>query len=120
MTTPTLEEVALNTGWRAKLHLKLVEENSKTVLKQRTHQGPLQVQKPFYPGANGTCHVYLLHPPGGVVGGDSLDIKIDINSNAKVLATTPAAGKFYRSAGATAGCRIASGAHCSGCVGQRV
>jgi len=99
MTTSSLEEVALNTGWRAKLHLKFVEENNKTVLKQRTHQGPLQVQKPFYPEANGACHVYLLHPPGGVVGGDSFDIKIDVDPNANVLITTPAAGKFYRSAG---------------------
>ena len=99
MTTSSLEEVALNTGWKAKLHLKFVEENNKTVLKQRTHQGPLQVQKPFYPDANGACHVYLLHPPGGVVGGDSFDIKIDVDPNANVLITTPAAGKFYRSAG---------------------
>ena len=102
MTISSLEEVALDTGWRAKLHLKFVEENNKTVLKQRTHQGPLQVQKPFYPEANGACHVYLLHPPGGVVGGDSFDIKIDVDPNANVLITTPAAGKFYRSAGGEA------------------
>ena len=99
MTAPSLEEVGLKTGWKAKLHLKFVEENHKTVLKQRSHQGPLQVQKAFYPETNGGCHVYILHPPGGVVGGDSFDIKIEVDSNAKVLVTTPAAGKFYRSAG---------------------
>ncbi len=99
MTASSLEEVGLKTGWKAKLHLKFVEENHKTVLKQRSHQGPLQVQKAFYPETNGGCHVYILHPPGGVVGGDSFDIKIEVDSNAKVLVTTPAAGKFYRSAG---------------------
>jgi len=99
MTASSLEEVGLKTGWKAKLHLKFVEENHKTVLKQRSHQGPLQVQKAFYPETNGGCHVYILHPPGGVVGGDSFDIKIEVDPNAKVLVTTPAAGKFYRSAG---------------------
>lgn len=99
MTASSLEEVGLKTGWKAKLHLKFVEENHKTILKQRSHQGPLQVQKAFYPEINGACHVYILHPPGGVVGGDSFDIKIEVDPNAKVLVTTPAAGKFYRSAG---------------------
>ena len=99
MTTSSLEEAVLNTGWKAKLQLKFVEENNKTVLKERSHQGPLQVQKAFYPESSGACHVYMLHPPGGVVGGDSFDVKVDVGANAKVLITTPAAGKFYRSAG---------------------
>lgn len=45
------------------------------------------------------CHVYVLHPPGGVVGGDVLEISVHVGPEAKVLLTTPAAGKFYRSAG---------------------
>ena len=99
MDTSSLKEIGLNAGWRAELYLKFVKENNKTVLKQRSHQGPLQVQKAFYPETNGACHVYVLHPPGGVVGGDSFDVKIEVDPNAKVLITTPAAGKFYRSAG---------------------
>ena len=99
MDTSSLKEIGLNAGWRAELYLKFVQENNKTVLKQRSHQGPLQVQKAFYPEINGACHVYILHPPGGVVGGDSFDVKIEVEPNAKVLITTPAAGKFYRSAG---------------------
>ena len=102
MTISSLEKVALNTGWSAKLQLSFIEENNRTVLNQRRHQGPLQVQKPFYPELNGTCHVYILHPPGGVVGGDRLNIYVDVNSNAHALITTPAAGKFYRSAGPVA------------------
>ncbi len=99
MTIASFEKVDLNAGWIAKLHLDFVEVDGKTVFKQNLHQGPLQVQKIFYPEANGTGHVYILHPPGGVVGGDSFDVNINLNSNAKVLITTPAAGKFYRSAG---------------------
>ena len=99
MTASSLKETSLNSGWKAKLQLKFIEENSKTILKHRSHQGPLQVQKVFYPETNGACHVYILHPPGGVVGGDSFDIQVQVDSNAKVLVTTPAAGKFYRSSG---------------------
>ena len=102
MITTELEKIDLNSGWKAKLYLKFIEENKKTVFKQRKHEGPLQVQKLFYPELDGTCHVYILHPPGGVVGGDSFDININVDPNAKVLVTTPAAGKFYRSSGATA------------------
>ena len=98
MTTSCLDGVGLSEGWKAKLYLKFIEENNKTVLKNLLHQGPLQVQKAFYPDASGACHVYILHPPGGVVGGDSFDVKIEVAPNAKVLVTTPAAGKFYRSA----------------------
>ena len=99
MTASSLKETSLNSGWKAKLQLKFIEENNKTILKHRSHQGPLQVQKVFYPETNGACHVYILHPPGGVVGGDSFDIQVQVDSNAKVLVTTPAAGKFYRSSG---------------------
>jgi urease accessory protein len=53
----------------------------------------------FYPEGEGVCHVYVLHPPGGVVGGDELNIDVDVSAAAAALLTTPAAGKFYRSAG---------------------
>ncbi len=67
-------------------------------LTHRSHQGPLLVQRPFYPEGP-VCHVYLIHPPGGMVGGDQLTIAIDCRVDTDVLVTTPAAGKFYRSNG---------------------
>lgn len=59
------------------------------------------MQRPFYPEGP-VCHVYLLHPPGGVVGGDQLAIDVDVAAQARALVTTPGATKFYRSAAAVA------------------
>lgn len=59
------------------------------------HSGPLRVQRPFYPETDGTAHVYLLHPPGGMVVGDALTINVDAGHAARGLITTPSAGKFY-------------------------
>jgi urease accessory protein len=85
-------------GWEARLALRFEQRAARTVLAHRSHEGPLAVQKPFYPEGD-VCHVYLLHPPGGMVGGDRLDIEIEVASDAHALITTPAAGKLYRSGG---------------------
>lgn len=57
------------------------------------------MQRPFYPEENGTAHVYILHPPGGVVGGDLLETRVEAGEGAQALVTTPAATKLYRSSG---------------------
>jgi urease accessory protein len=44
----------------------------------------------------------VLHPPGGVVGGDRLDLGVEVDAGAHALVTTPAATKAYRTAGAPA------------------
>ncbi len=75
-------------------------ENGATRLARRAHRGPLVVQRPFVPEGPGVCHVYLLHPPGGLVGGDELAIDVDVDADAHALVTTPAAGKVYRTNGA--------------------
>lgn len=87
-------------GWHARLELRFEKTTEKTSLKHRLHKGPLRVQRPFYPETlTGPCHVYLLHPPGGLVGGDQLSIDVNAGPGAQVLITTPAANKYYRSAG---------------------
>lgn len=81
--------------WKAYLDLGFTYKNKRTVLARRLHYGPLVVQRPFYP-ENDICHVYLIHPPGGVVGGDQLKINVELEKESHVLLTTPSAGKFYR------------------------
>lgn len=83
-------------GWKAQLDLTFVDRGDKTVLKHRQQKGPLAIQRPLYPEGN-PCHCYLLHPPGGVVGGDTLHIQCQAVDEAKVVVTTPGATKFYRS-----------------------
>ena len=88
-------------GWQAKLTLGFRVSASRTVLADRRRYGPLGVQRAFYPEGP-VCHVYLLHPPGGVVGGDTLTVDVTVDADAHALLTTPGATKFYRSAGSTA------------------
>lgn len=88
-------------GWQAMLELNLQKINSKTCLLPQQRLGPLTVQRPFYPEGD-VCHVYVLHPPGGVVGGDRLKLAVNARPGSHGLITTPGAGKFYRSAGKTA------------------
>lgn len=83
-------------GWRAHLELGFVNREGRSILSHRRHVGPLVVQRPFYPEGP-VCHVYLLHPPGGIVGGDSLTLQAAVGAGAHVLLTSPAATKFYRS-----------------------
>ncbi|BCP54805.1 urease accessory protein UreD [Kaistia sp. 32K] len=83
--------------WNAELELWFAPNAGKTRLMRRRHLGPLVVQKPFHPEKDGTCHVYLLHPPGGVAGGDQLDLRFHVAPDSRALLTTPGATKFYRS-----------------------
>lgn len=109
-----MTETALQArSWQALLELELRRIGERTRLLPRRRLGPLSVQRPFYPEGD-CCHVYLLHPPGGVVGGDALDLRVDLGSGARGLLTAPGAARFYLSAGATATVeqqfRIAAGA----------
>jgi urease accessory protein len=89
---------AANEGWPAWLDLVFRRLCGRTVPVRRESRGPLRIQRPFYPEGE-VCHLYLLHPPGGIVGGDRLTITARVEAEARALLTTPAAGKFYRSGG---------------------
>lgn len=80
--------------WQASLTLVFAKRGDKTALVQNAHKGPLRVLKPFYPERD-VCHTYLLHPPGGLVLGDELNIDISVSGGAHALVTTPSAGKVY-------------------------
>lgn len=85
-------------GWSAELKLRFVQRGGRTCIGARRHFGPLLVQRPFYP-EGAPCHVYVLHPPGGVVGGDRLTLDVTLDPGTHALLTMPGATKFYRSAG---------------------
>jgi urease accessory protein len=89
-------------GWSAVLELGFEVVAGKSAVVKKRHHGPLGVQRAFYPEADGLAHVYLLHPPGGIVQGDELRVVIDVGRGASALLTTPAATKFYRSVGRVA------------------
>jgi len=86
-------------AWLGQLKLELEKRGDKTLLVHSAHVGPLRVQRPFYPEENGCCHIYLLHPPGGMVLGDLLQINIAAAADATALITTPSAGKLYDTQG---------------------
>jgi len=96
-------------SWKASLALDFSFENQKTTLIRKTHDGPLVVQKPLYPEGGGVCHAIVVHPPGGIAGGDELALEATAGKDASALLTTPGATKWYRSAGALARQSIAFG-----------
>lgn len=91
--------VARASGWLAELDLGFEVIAGRSALVRNRHRGPLAVQRAFYPESDGLAHVYLLHPPGGLVAGDQLALRVHVAEAARALVTTPAATKFYRSNG---------------------
>ena len=98
-------------AWRGALSLAYRSEplrgSARTVLHDR-HDGPLRVLASLYPEAPAVCHNVLVHPPGGLVGGDDLGIALKVGEDAHALVTTPGATRFYRSTGEPAVQRLAA------------
>ncbi|MDR1534026.1 MAG: urease accessory protein UreD [Planctomycetota bacterium] len=97
-------------NWEADLELAFAPRNRRTELARVSFRGPLGVQRLFHPepapsldALAAPAHCYVLHPPGGLAGGDSLRISLSVRSGAHALVTTPAAGKIYRTAEDSAG-----------------
>jgi urease accessory protein len=87
--------------WHARLQLDYRLEANRTVARHE-HSGPLRILQSLYPEGDAICHNVLVHPPGGLVGGDTLDISITARDAAHALVTTPGATRFYRSNGEVA------------------
>ncbi|MCW7552922.1 urease accessory protein UreD [Endozoicomonas gorgoniicola] len=81
--------------WLARFSAEFSVKQRGTRLGKTEHFGPLRVQRPFFPEGPECLHFYLLHPPGGLVGGDQLSIDLVLRDGAHVLMTTPSAGKIY-------------------------
>lgn len=112
---PVLSAAPEVTGWRGRLEARFVRAAGRTVLKTARVHMPLALQRPFYPEGEAVCHALILHPPGGLVGGDRLELNLDLEAGAQALLTTPAAGKWYRSIAGPAqhffSARVARAAH---------
>jgi urease accessory protein len=88
-------------SWHAQLDLHYQKEAARSIARH-LHKGPLRILQSLYPEGDAICHNVLVHPPGGLVGGDTLDITVRVDSGAHGLITTPGATRFYRSAGEAA------------------
>ena len=85
-------------SWAARLQIALVREGERCIARA-THEGPLRVLKALYPEGDGICHQVVVHPPGGIVGGDRLHIGLALGDDTHTVITTPGATRFHRSAG---------------------
>ena len=90
------------TQWRAALELGFRSDGQRSWLAHRRHSGPLVVQRSFYPEDSRLCQMVIVHPPGGIAGGDELDLRITAEEQAWTQLTTPGAGKWYRGFGRNA------------------
>jgi urease accessory protein len=86
-------------AWHASLRLRFACNDGATRLAERVHSGPLRVQKALYPEGAAVCHAIIVHPPGGIAGGDQLAIEVEAGSGAHAFLTTPGAAKWYRTKG---------------------
>lgn len=84
--------------WQARLQLEYAREAGRCVARFE-HDGPLRILQSLYPEGDAICHNVLVHPPGGLVGGDRLDLQLRVGPGAHGLVTTPGATRFYRSDG---------------------
>ncbi len=83
------------------LALDYRRDDGRTVLRRR-HSGPLQVQKALYPEGGELAHTLIVHPPGGIAGGDALSIDVNVSPGAQALITTPGATRWYKANGRVA------------------
>lgn len=84
--------------WHGQLHLDYTRDGERTTALDR-HTGPLRVLQRLYPEGPGVCHHVLVHPPGGIAGGDVLDVQVQMAEGCHALITTPGATRFYKSQG---------------------
>lgn len=107
---PTSQQMGRTHGWEGELFLEFDHvSNAQDVLSnQDLHMGstrlirsqslaPLKVQRPFFPEGANVCHSVIVHTAGGMVGGDRLNLALNLQPSAHAVVTTAAASKVYKS-----------------------
>jgi urease accessory protein len=102
MTVGAVGEALRAPGWDARLALSFARRGETAKLVRREHRGPLVVQKMLHPEGPDVCQAIVVHPPGGIAGGDRLALEVDVDEHTHAQLSTPGAAKWYRSAGAPA------------------
>ena len=92
-----LPATAAGAGWPARLALRFEAVAGSTRLVHNRHSGPLRLLKALPSGDGRRLEAVIVHPPGGLVGGDTLAIDLELGNGARILATTPGQQKWYRS-----------------------
>jgi len=107
LSPATFAALRTGEGWAARLALAFERRAQGSVLAHVRHDGPLTVQRALYPEGQDVCHVVVVHPPGGLAAGDTLDIDVDVRAQAHAVLTMPGAAKFYRCATGASRQRVA-------------
>lgn len=85
-------------SWHARFNIDYQIPTGRTIVRH-AHTNPSRILQNLYPEGESVCHNVMVHPPGGLVGGDTLDVAISVATGAHGLVTTPGATRFYRSDG---------------------
>lgn len=96
-------------------HQRIANQASRSYLAFKQHQGPLVLQKSLHPEGPEVCHGVVVHPPGGVAGGDDITLNVSLASKSTALLTTPGAGKWYKANGQTANQHLQFGLAAESC-----
>ena len=96
---------ASRVGRDGRLALGFETRGGRTVLSRCRYTLPLQVMAPMALHDSAAV-VSILNPTGGLVGGDSLEIEVDVAPGAHACLTTPSATKVYRADSVAAAQRV--------------
>lgn len=99
-------------GQRGELRLGFFRRGERTVLGERRWTAPFGSVRTHYPDGTGTVEVQITNPSGGILGGDRLELQVNLAPGASAALLTQGAGKAYRGPAArqTAAFDLAEGA----------